>query len=39
MAEKLAAGQSVPLRADGQVFDIQPGFVEIKKERKKLSGR
>jgi hypothetical protein len=39
MADKLSAGQSVPIKADGQVFEIQPGFVEIKKERKKLSGR
>ncbi|KAL4457919.1 hypothetical protein ABPG75_012784 [Micractinium tetrahymenae] len=39
MQQKLAAGQPVPFKVDGQVFDMQPGFVEIKKERKKMSGR
>ena len=39
MAGKLAAGQSAPLNAGGQVFEMQPGFVEIKKERKMVSGR
>lgn len=39
MQAKLAAGQAVPLQVGGQTFEVQPGFVEIKKERKKLSGR
>ncbi len=39
MQQKLAAGQAVPFSVDGQVFEVQPGFVEIKKERKKMSGR
>lgn len=39
MQGKLAAGQAATLKAGGQTFEMQPGFVEIKKERKKLSGR
>lgn len=39
MQGKLAAGQTAVLKAGGQTFEMQPGFVEIKKERKKLSGR
>jgi len=39
MQAKLAAGQSAQLKADGQTFEMQPGFVEIKKETKKMSGR
>ncbi|EFN58464.1 hypothetical protein CHLNCDRAFT_34068 [Chlorella variabilis] len=39
MAGKLAAGQAAGIKADGQAFEMQPGFVEIKKQRKKMSGR
>ena len=39
MQAKLAAGQSAPLQAGDQVFEMQPGYVEIKKERKRLTGR
>ncbi|KAI7843806.1 hypothetical protein COHA_002704 [Chlorella ohadii] len=39
MQGKLAAGQAAPLKTGGRTFEMQPGFVEIKKERKKLSGR
>ncbi|PSC72809.1 Glycyl-tRNA synthetase family [Micractinium conductrix] len=39
MQGKLAAGQSAALKVDGGVFEMQPGFVEIRQQRKKLSGR
>ena len=39
MAGKLAVGQAAGIKADGQAFEMQPGFVEIKKQRKKMSGR
>jgi hypothetical protein len=39
MADKLAAGQAAAIQVDGQAFDMQPGFVDIKKETKKMSGR
>lgn len=39
MAGKLAAGQEAALAVGGATFQMQPGFVEIKKELKKISGR
>ena len=39
MAGKLAAGGPAALAVDGQSFEMLPGFVEIKKERKKMNGR
>ena len=39
MAGKLVAGGSAALAVDGQSFEMLPGFVEIRKERKKMNGR
>ena len=39
MKAKLDAGESAPLSVDGQRVQVDPGFVEIKKEIKRMTGR
>ena len=39
MKAELDAGRAVPLKVHDQTIDIQPGWVDIKQERKKVHGR
>ena len=39
MAAELAAGRGVPLKVHDAMVEVQPSWVEIKKETKKVSGR
>jgi hypothetical protein len=39
MKAKHEAGEAVPLKVEGQVYEIQPGQVEIKKQTVKKTGR
>lgn len=39
MKAKLEAGEAVSLKVEGRSVDIQPGFVEIKKEAVRKTGR